>query len=952
MNTVPTSGWRARALLGSVVALVAVTVAQAQVYRSIDGLGNNVAHPSWGAAGEELVRWAAPCYADSISAPAGPSRVGPREVSNAFFDQGAPLADAMGLSDFCWVFGQFLDHDITLTLDGPELSLIPVPTGDPDFDPFRSGGAVIPMHRSLAVPGTGTSTANPREHANALSAFIDGSNVYGSDVLTSRWLRTFRDGKLKTSAGGMLPYNTIDGSATAFIDPSAPHMDNPVGLTDRFFVAGDARANENPLLLTMHTLFVREHNRLCDVLARRDPSFTDEQLYQRARKLNGAILQAIVYNEWLPAMGLRLPPYTGYDPTVNPGIANAFAAAAFRMGHTLLNGQIRRLNPDGSVHADGHLTLRDAFFNPGLLPATGGIDPFVKGMAAQTQQPFDARMLDDVRNFLFGPPGAGGLDLAAININRGRERGIADYNGLRVALGLPAIADWSEAIGEPAVLATARATYPDVDDADAWVGMLAETAMPNRLFGPTVSAALERQFAALRDGDRYFYLADPALTPEDCAVIGGTRLSDVIRRNTDVTVMQGNVFTSTPHSAVPTCTAGAAQADLDVVVRTRDGAPLPGATVRVYGMDDVMPQAPTTAGGLASFASLPTCDDYAVDAAVSSGLTAGVTSYDLYLIARHVLGTEPLTDPLAVLAADVNQSGNLSAFDITTIRRAILGLDPDFRGGPSWRTIDPRFAPATGTDPLAYAWKAKAHLPLFAGLAAPVELTAVKMGDVDASYAAASAPDAPAVAPRAAQALRAQLTGNRLRLLLSGSGTLAAQFELRLAPNVELLAVEGLAEGEYRVAGNRVRVVLAEADRGADERTVELVLAEATSDAGLQLSDGFENTAFSEGGVAHPIRLTVDIEESDATVADATAIVPNPIRASGAVVRVDRDAAAGARTVRLRDVLGRLVYAATFEGDRHEIGAEALRGVAAGALTWSVEIAGQRHQSGILTLVR
>src|SRR5690606_4666331 len=103
-------------------------------------------------------------------------------------------------------------------------------------------------------------------------------------------------------------------------------------------IAGDERANQNHLLLSIHTVFAREHNRLADQLKSLNPNWSDEQIYQKARHINVGILQNIIFEEWLQAMGLKLPQYAGYRKSVNPAIMNVFSAAAFRLGQTLVNG--------------------------------------------------------------------------------------------------------------------------------------------------------------------------------------------------------------------------------------------------------------------------------------------------------------------------------------------------------------------------------------------------------------------------------------------------------------------------------------------------------------------------------------------------------------------------------------------------------------------------------------
>ena len=557
-----------RAVLTALAALLALCVdLSAQEVRSIDGRNNNRLNPEWGATHTRLVVPTGLAYADSISSPAGPDRTNPREISNVIFSQSGRLNNQLELSDYVWVFGQFIDHDITLTDNNPaEPILIEVPTGDPFMDPFGTGQVVIPMFRSEFDHTTGTSAENPRIHTNAITAFIDGSAVYGSDVFRAQWLRTFQDGKLRTSQGNLLPFNTTTGEFNDPTDPFAPFMADDVGESHKLFVAGDVRANENPLLLAFHTIFVREHNRLCDVYLEKHPDWDDERIYQKARSMVSGLLQSIVYDEWLPAMGVELPEYSGYDPSVDPSIANVFSAAAFRLGHTLLSANIIRMDNDGETIAQGDIALRDAYFAPMEVLLAGGIDPYFKGMGTQIQQDLDCKVIDDVRNFLFGPPGAGGLDLAAINIMRGRERGLGTFNEIRTAIGLEPYDDFLDICSNPDLGVGLEAMYGSVDNVDAWVGMLAEDHMPKALFGATIMKIMEDQFLRLRDGDRFYYLNDPALTAEDHEEIAATLFSDIIRRNTRIELMQDEVFYAEQHEDLLFAGIQVTKRNLDVAV--------------------------------------------------------------------------------------------------------------------------------------------------------------------------------------------------------------------------------------------------------------------------------------------------------------------------------------------------------------------------------------------------
>ncbi|MBK7869901.1 MAG: T9SS type A sorting domain-containing protein [Saprospiraceae bacterium] len=692
-------------------------------YRTIDGSHNNIAHPDWGAAGENLLRFVPAAYADGISSSAGANRPNPRLISNTIFAQPGLINDPKVLSDFCWVWGQFIDHDFGLTDDGTEPAMIQVPQGDPWFDPMGTGQVMIPMTRNKFDVATGTSVGNPRQHPNELTAFVDASGVYGSDEERAAWLRTFIGGKLRTSSNNLMPFNTITGEFDSPINPGAPKMANPVGLTQKFFVGGDVRANENPLLAAIHTIFVREHNLLCEELSKKNPGWNDEQLYQHARKLVSGSIQAILYEEWLPALGVTLPTYQGYDPDVNPQLMNLFTGAAFRLGHTLLNGNLLRVDENGNLIPEGSMPLRDAFFNPLVLRENKALETFLKGMAIQTQQQFDSKVVDDVRNFLFGPPGAGGLDLAAININRGRERGLPDFNTVRQALGLPAYSSFNQINTNAAAASTLQNLYGNINNIDLWVGLLSETPMPNSLFGETLLTIMQKQFAALRDGDRFYYENDPVLTAEEKAHIKKIRLHYIIMRNTGVSLMQDQVFKSMPHSEI----CNNLNVDVTGKVYTYHNDPISDAKAKL-GVGDTEYEHLTDANGKFHFDPVRGCDvDYfALDK--DDNILNGVSTYDLVVINRHLLGIKTFDSPYQVIAADVDGSEAVSIADLISIRRAILQLSSSFPLGVSWRFIPADHEFENALDPFDFEDKLTFDVMRMNMVR---DFVGVKLGDLD-----------------------------------------------------------------------------------------------------------------------------------------------------------------------------------------------------------------------------
>ena len=196
----------------------------------------------------------------------------------------------------------------------------------------------------------------------------------------------------------------------------------------------------------------------------------------------------------------------------------------------------------GNEIAEGHLRLRDAFFQPEKL-AEAGVDPILRGFAAHTAQAADAKLVDDVRNFLFGPPGSGGFDLASLNIQRGRDHGVASYNDVREGMGLNRITSFDDPIFKNGSGERLASVYKSVDDVDLWVGGLAEDPDSDGrdgLFGSTFSGVLRDQFERSRDGDRFWY--ENRFSGAELSDLNNLKLSDIIKRTTGVENIQDNAF--------------------------------------------------------------------------------------------------------------------------------------------------------------------------------------------------------------------------------------------------------------------------------------------------------------------------------------------------------------------------------------------------------------------------
>jgi peroxidase len=488
--------------------------------RPIDGRGTNPDNPDFGATGSALLRLAEAGFADGIGEMVT-DRPDARVVSNIVVDQEGSEPNTAGASDFMWVWGQFLDHDLDLTRQGnTEPANIPVPAGDPDFDPNGTGTVTLPFFRGTVLPGTGTDEDNPREFANTITGFIDASMVYGSDATRAASLRV---------EGGKI---IVDGEGNLATDANGR------------ILTGDVRAGENQALLSMHTVFAREHNRLVDELAERDPSLTDDELFQAARTRVEAIVQAVTYNEYLPMIvgENALSEYQGFDSTVDPGISLEFATAVFRLGHSQVSPEIQRLLDNGQTIEAGNLALREAFgARPADVAANGGIDPILMGLGDGMSQELDNQIVDDLRSLQIDVPVNGITDLASLNIQRGRDLGLPSYNEMREALGLARAESFSDITSDREVAARLEEAYGDVELVDLWVGGLSEDDVNGGMVGETFAAVLIDQFERVRDGDP-FWSQNSGLPQAELDALWSTKLSDVIERNTDIAAMQDNAF--------------------------------------------------------------------------------------------------------------------------------------------------------------------------------------------------------------------------------------------------------------------------------------------------------------------------------------------------------------------------------------------------------------------------
>lgn len=535
-------------------------------YRTNNGTCNNKKHPfSHGVALIPFRRQLTPDYGDGVSSPRetvnGKELPSARQISTELHRPS--YHNDPNFSVMLAVWGQFLDHDITSTalnqgVGGkaieccdpgqprhPECYPVILGPGDPYYHQYNI--TCMNFVRSIPAP---TGHFGPRQQLNQATAFIDGSVVYGADDAKVKRLRTGQDGKLRmlTTPDNreLLPQSTDpnDGCNEANMNAAGKYC----------FESGDERANENLHLTSMHLIWARHHNNLTGELKKVNPNWDDERLFQEARRILAAQMQHITYNEFLPIiigadnaekMGIMPTPDSDrdtYNDSVDPSVANIFAAAAFRFAHTLLPSLMKKTR-DPSSSASG-IELHKMLFNPYSLYGSTGLDDAIGGAMTTPLGKYDQfftaeltqRLFEKAEDLLHDRPC--GLDLVSLNIQRGRDHGLPSYPHWRKHCRLPPVDTWAqmaEAV-DPGSLEQMKKMYGVPENVDVYSGALSEPPVKGGIVGPLITCLVGDQFVRIKQGDSFWYerrRGPQRFTRDQLQQIYDTKLSSIICRNSD-----------------------------------------------------------------------------------------------------------------------------------------------------------------------------------------------------------------------------------------------------------------------------------------------------------------------------------------------------------------------------------------------------------------------------------
>ncbi|CAH1724815.1 unnamed protein product [Aphis gossypii] len=543
-------------------------------YRTYNGSCNNLQNPSWGAALTPFYR-----------------------LMNAEFDDGnntfrvqldgkpLPSARLVGLKLFYMreihnfdhannellvPWGQFLTHDVSFYPDDIRnattpadldhcfekdktkipfecSTIIPIAADDPVYGPYNV--SLFKFVRSM--PSVNFSCPlTPRTILNRNTQYIDASHVYGSDEKIADGLRTFENGKLRS--------RILENEEYCPQNPDSEFKDGPLGKSNIQFAAGDKNVNQNLAIALFQNLFLRYHNHLADELHILNPSWSDERVYQETRRIVGAIIQVITYDDFLPIIlgdeymkEYGLTGQTTYDPSINSALAQEMTSGAFRAVHNIIPAKFNFISANYSVVDE--VEPSRILLQPDLL--VGNFDNMLRGFLETPGRAVQPSYNSLITNIVFKIPnlnGYSGFDLLSYDIQRGRDNGLPPYNKIRYICGLKkanTFNDLSDLISLEDI-ETLKSLYSTVHDIDYIVGALLEKPRNGSMVGPSTACIIGDSFYRFKHGDRFFYdiLGQPgSFTPAQIETLKKITLSHIMCTSSNLDHMQKKSFRFVDH---------------------------------------------------------------------------------------------------------------------------------------------------------------------------------------------------------------------------------------------------------------------------------------------------------------------------------------------------------------------------------------------------------------------
>ncbi|XP_073475001.1 dual oxidase 1-like [Aquarana catesbeiana] len=475
-----------------------------------DGWYNNLAYHNMGSKGSKLLRLIPANYADGVYQVAT-DLPNPREISNTLAEGQSGSPSSRNLTVMAVYFGNHLLSEIVST-EMPacpaEFLNIDIPPGDQVFDPENKSNVVLPCQRVRWYPDTGKSPNSPRAQLNSVTAWIDGSSIYGPSHSWSDALRSFSGGKLASGPNDIFP-PYAKKSLPVF---RAPNPSTGERGDEGIYSFGNVMANESPFRQAQSIVWYRYHNYKASLLAAEHPDWTDEVLFQNTRKWVIAVYQRIIFYEWLPTfLSSDVKNYTGYNQHVDPGVSPEFVALITQMIYTMTppgvymrDKNCRFLNVTGSDNKTyPALRLCNNYWsrqNPNLKTAND-IENLLLGMCSQIAEKEDRIMVSDLRDYWYGQMLYSRIDMVAASIQRGRDMGLPNYNKVREYYGFSPLT-WENISNAELRQKLSNLYNNDSENLELIPGAMLEI---DGDAGSFITKIILDQFYRLRDGDRFWF---------------------------------------------------------------------------------------------------------------------------------------------------------------------------------------------------------------------------------------------------------------------------------------------------------------------------------------------------------------------------------------------------------------------------------------------------------------
>ncbi|KAK6644324.1 hypothetical protein RUM43_000591 [Polyplax serrata] len=503
-----------------------------QYYRTFDGSCNNVANQILGKSLTAYRRLLPSQYFNGVNEPRkSVSRKplpSPRLISNVLIHDSDKQEKATTLAFVQWT--QFIANDLFHTPTSkmihvgssieccnengknlspryvhPTCQPINIPTDDPDYSTQRT----VCMNYVRSINSLRKEcTFGSAEQMNQATHFLDGSMIYGSTAEAVYLLRTMEKGKLITTN-----INKVE------LLPFSETPENSCQLDDDkiCFRSGDSRVNLHPHHTVMYTVWVREHNRIAEILSRVNPHWSDDTIFEETRRIVIAEIQHITYKHWIPqVLGYEITEKSNldikakgfsnaYSEDVDPSISNSFATVGLTFINSMFQSQLR-LYDDGGIH-NNTILLKDYFNKPSILQEPKIFEQLLRGLSYETSQKMDASFVKDVTNFLFRGSSPMGQDVISLDIQRGRDHGIPGYNAFRKFCNMSAtdkFETFSDSVSQVNINKL-RSLYSHTDDVDLIAGAISESPKFGSAVGPVFQCIIKEQMSRTRMGDKYFY---------------------------------------------------------------------------------------------------------------------------------------------------------------------------------------------------------------------------------------------------------------------------------------------------------------------------------------------------------------------------------------------------------------------------------------------------------------